>query len=178
VAVLHCSSKLIPPSARTQTRLVAPVAAAEAAEETAVPKTVVIIPLRRPILSTSGPIVNRTIAVPTLTKVDTRRASEVDQPKLSEIRGSRVPNKMKSNTATMPGIRQITVGKGLLRVAIDWKRSSLPEHAGGMPAGRRHGIVHEGSNHHDAHDEPGEGPRGAGKLAAPSLPIPDLLGNE
>lgn len=40
---------------RRPTKLAAPVAAAEAAEETAVPKTEVIIPLRRPILSTRDP---------------------------------------------------------------------------------------------------------------------------
>ncbi len=36
-------------------------------------------------------MVNRTMAVPTLTRVEAKRASEVDQLKLSEMRGSRVP---------------------------------------------------------------------------------------
>ena len=62
----------------------------------AVPATEMIIPLRRPSRSTIGPTPSTTIAVPTLTSVETSRAWLVLQPNASLIRGSRVPKRMKS----------------------------------------------------------------------------------
>ena len=55
-----------------------------------------IMPLRRPSRSTSGPTPRTTIAVPTEIAVETAPPVALDQPKSSWIPGSRVPNRMKS----------------------------------------------------------------------------------
>ena len=70
--------------------------AAVAADASAVPETVMSMPLRRPSRSTSGPTPNTTIAVPTEIAVDAATAVALDQPKSSWMPGRRVPKRMKS----------------------------------------------------------------------------------
>src|SRR5687767_3549902 len=74
-----------------------------------------IIPLRLPSLSTIGPTPSTTIAVPTLTSVDTSRAWLVVQPNDSSMRGSNVPKRMKSYTATVQARNAMRVARRVSR---------------------------------------------------------------
>src|ERR1700754_1052319 len=90
----------------------------ERAEATAVPETVRIMPLRRPIRSVIGPTASAMTAVATETSVETRDAVASSQPKLAEICGSRVPNMMKSNTAKSQAKKATIVAFRVARLPI------------------------------------------------------------
>jgi hypothetical protein len=74
VALTDCSARPRPLIDRTPINDAAPKVAAVAADDAAVPPTEMIMPRRRPSLSTIGPTSSTTMAVPTLTRVETRRA--------------------------------------------------------------------------------------------------------
>ena len=100
-----------------------------AADDAAVPPTEMIIPLRRPSRSTIGPTHSTTMAVPTLTSVETNRAWLVVQPNDSSMRGSSVPKRMKSYTA-------IVQAKNAIPVALRVSRTGTRRNGGvSVPSG-------------------------------------------
>ncbi len=101
--------------------------AAVAADDAAVPATEMIIPLRRPNRSTTGPTPSTTIAVPTLTNVETSRAWLVLQPNASLIRGSRVPKRMKSYTAMVHAKNAMLVARRVSRTLTRRSGVVVPE---------------------------------------------------